>query len=271
MTYPNPNQYPPQRQQWSGPPSGHPVYPPYSIYPPPAPRANSMAVAALILAFLFPFIGLVLGYIARSQIRRTGEGGGGLATAAIVIGWIWVASLVVIGISLGVIVGLASIPSTQETEPTSQPTITPGTGQPTAPGALTFPGMEEGDAAANAGDTVTINDVSVTAGPLFDATRLGKPYLCSTVTVTNNSKKSIMASDSDWKIQTPRGSVVPAMSFADHNPFGRGEIASGGGMASGDLCISQDQESTEGTWVVLYDPYSYSTSSSGRVGWINKR
>lgn len=50
-----------------------------------------MAIAALILVFLFYPVGIVLGHVARGQIKRTGEGGRGLATAALVIGYLQLA------------------------------------------------------------------------------------------------------------------------------------------------------------------------------------
>jgi hypothetical protein len=50
-----------------------------------------MAIAALILVFVFYPIGIVLGHVARGQIKRTGEGGRGFATAALVIGYLQVA------------------------------------------------------------------------------------------------------------------------------------------------------------------------------------
>ncbi|MEV8439801.1 DUF4190 domain-containing protein [Actinosynnema sp. NPDC051121] len=62
------------------PPYQHPGY-----YPPPR-QTNGMAVAALITAFLFSPAGIVLGVVARKQIRRTGEEGWGMATAGLVIG-----------------------------------------------------------------------------------------------------------------------------------------------------------------------------------------
>jgi hypothetical protein len=34
-------------------------------------------------------LGIILGHVARSQIKRTGEGGRGLATAALIIGWVF--------------------------------------------------------------------------------------------------------------------------------------------------------------------------------------
>jgi hypothetical protein len=47
-----------------------------------------MAILALVLAFVFAPAGLVLGIIARKQIRQTGEEGSGLALAGIIIGGI---------------------------------------------------------------------------------------------------------------------------------------------------------------------------------------
>jgi hypothetical protein len=50
-----------------------------------------MAIAALIRVFVFYPVGIILGHVARGQIKRTGEGGRGLATAALVIGYLQVA------------------------------------------------------------------------------------------------------------------------------------------------------------------------------------
>jgi hypothetical protein len=63
----------------------------YAYAPPPP--ASGMAVAALVLAFFFPVVGLILGYVAKSEIRNSGgtKGGDGMATAAIALGWIFTA------------------------------------------------------------------------------------------------------------------------------------------------------------------------------------
>ena len=56
-------------------------------YPQPWHRpTNTMAILALIMAFVFSPAGIVLGVLARKQIRRTGEEGDGLALAGIIIG-----------------------------------------------------------------------------------------------------------------------------------------------------------------------------------------
>ena len=57
----------------------------------PVPPTNTMAILALVFAFLFAPLGIVFGIIGRRQIDRTGEGGRGLATAGLVVGIIFTA------------------------------------------------------------------------------------------------------------------------------------------------------------------------------------
>jgi len=69
---------------------------------------NANAVASLVLGLAQPFTlattaipAIVCGYVARRQIRQTGESGMGMATAGLVFGWLGVAFwtlLVIIGI-----------------------------------------------------------------------------------------------------------------------------------------------------------------------------
>jgi uncharacterized protein DUF4190 len=80
------------------PPPGYGPMPGYAPgYGAPAygPRpTNTMAILALVLAFVFAPAGLVLGIVARKQIRRTGEEGDGLALAGIIVGGIFTAIFV---------------------------------------------------------------------------------------------------------------------------------------------------------------------------------
>jgi hypothetical protein len=86
-----------------GQPYGQPYGPPVL-----APRTNGMAIAALVCGiggfFVFPasFAAVILGHIARRDIRRTGEAGSGMATAGLVLGYVGtvIAVLVIIGIIL---------------------------------------------------------------------------------------------------------------------------------------------------------------------------
>ncbi len=75
-------------------PGGQVVVPSWPPAPAVAPRTNPLAIASLACALAQPFTGgltmipaVILGHTARSQIRRTGEGGSGLATAGLVLGW----------------------------------------------------------------------------------------------------------------------------------------------------------------------------------------
>lgn len=80
-------------------------------YPPPPygqPQGtNIMAILSLVFAFVFPPVGIVLGHIAKKQIRQTGEQGDGLATAGLVLSYIFT-GLTALACCIGVIVALAS-------------------------------------------------------------------------------------------------------------------------------------------------------------------
>ena len=80
-----------------GPPPGYgqPGYGPPPGYPPGYGRpTNTMAILSLVLAFVFAPAGLILGIVARKQIRQTGEDGDGLALAGIIVGGIFTAFFV---------------------------------------------------------------------------------------------------------------------------------------------------------------------------------
>jgi len=89
-------------------PGAPPVYgaaAPY--YGAPAPKTNVLAIISMIAAILgfvwiLPFIGslggAIMGHISLNQIKRTGEGGRGMALAGVIVGWIGVA-IAVIGIA----------------------------------------------------------------------------------------------------------------------------------------------------------------------------
>ena len=98
-------QYPPAGSPSSGQPYGQAPYgqaqygqAPYGQTPYPAyeaqPRTNSLAIASLICSVaglatcISAPVGIVLGHIAKRQIRETGEAGSGMATAGLWIGYI---------------------------------------------------------------------------------------------------------------------------------------------------------------------------------------
>ena len=67
-------------------------------------QTNVLAIIAIIAAIVVPIVGVVLGFIARGQIRRSGEGGGTLAVVAIIVG-IVLTILGIIALALLVVVG----------------------------------------------------------------------------------------------------------------------------------------------------------------------
>jgi DUF1707 SHOCT-like domain/Domain of unknown function (DUF4190) len=74
-------------------------------------RTNPLAIASLACGLGQPFTGMlstipavVLGHMARREIRRTGENGMGLATAGLVLGWAGFAVLVLACLFIVVIV-----------------------------------------------------------------------------------------------------------------------------------------------------------------------
>lgn len=65
---------------------------PVAPVPPAAPagaaaaKTNTLAIVGLILAFLVSVAGIIVSAIALGQIKRTGEGGRGLAVAGVIVG-----------------------------------------------------------------------------------------------------------------------------------------------------------------------------------------
>jgi hypothetical protein len=89
--------------------ASYPPQPP--SYPPPAgSRTNGLAVASLVLGIVWlcgvgSILALVFGFMALSRIKRTGEGGRGMAIAGIVLGSI---GAIVLVISIAALAGSGS-------------------------------------------------------------------------------------------------------------------------------------------------------------------
>lgn len=92
-------------QGWQPPPPMQPPPPGYNYGPPQAQRqsTNGLAIASMVLGIVWIYwigsiLALVFGYMARKQIDQSGgrEGGRGMATAGIVLGWIGVGTLTLI-------------------------------------------------------------------------------------------------------------------------------------------------------------------------------
>jgi hypothetical protein len=93
----------------------YPVQPGYAPVFVPATKTNGFSIASLVLGILWIYwigsiLALVFGYVAKSQIDRSGglQSGRGMAIAGIVLGWIGVAVLILV-IAL-IIIGVSSEP-----------------------------------------------------------------------------------------------------------------------------------------------------------------
>ncbi|MGY1637052.1 DUF4190 domain-containing protein [Geodermatophilus sp. SYSU D00742] len=87
---------------------GQPYGPPYAYPYAPPQRTNGLAIASMVLGILWLYwigsvLALVFGYVAKSQIRERREGGAGMATAGIVLGWVGIGIL-----GLAFVAGIAS-------------------------------------------------------------------------------------------------------------------------------------------------------------------
>ena len=102
----NPQPLPPQQQPQYQPPQNQQPY----GGAPAARGYNTMAIVAFILAFFVNVVGIILGFVALSQIKKTGEQGRGLAIAAVIIGF----AEIVIGIIffIAIVAIVAANPST---------------------------------------------------------------------------------------------------------------------------------------------------------------
>lgn len=70
--------------------------PPQQGYAPVAAKTNTLAIIALVSSFFISLLGVILGHVALNQIKTTGEGGRGLAIAALVIGYLSMAFAVIL-------------------------------------------------------------------------------------------------------------------------------------------------------------------------------
>jgi hypothetical protein len=78
-------------------------------------RTNGLAVASLACGvgqvffwFLAAIPAVVLGHMARRQIRRTGEDGAGMALAGLILGWIGIAATVVFAVGIVALVAVST-------------------------------------------------------------------------------------------------------------------------------------------------------------------
>ncbi len=115
---------PPESQGAPGygtaPPYGYGQPPGYPQYQPgPKPGTDGFAIAAFVLSIIGGvLLSVVFGFVALSRIKRSGQGGRGLAIAALVISAVWVVVLAVL-VAIAVAAGPARDTGGAVTKPTS--------------------------------------------------------------------------------------------------------------------------------------------------------
>lgn len=89
-------------------PAAPPAYPAAPGYAAPAATGSDpgkvLGIVALVVVFFFSLIGLILGYVARSQSKKAGVSNTP-AKVAIILGWIFL----VVGIIVGIIVTVVAV------------------------------------------------------------------------------------------------------------------------------------------------------------------
>ncbi len=93
MSYDDPYQQQPPQYPYQQPGYQQPGYQQPGYYPPPGTggQTNVMAILSLVFAFVFWPVGIVLGHIAKRQIQERNEQGEGLATAGLVLSYVFAA------------------------------------------------------------------------------------------------------------------------------------------------------------------------------------
>ncbi|MDP9471521.1 MAG: hypothetical protein M3Q71_12780 [Chloroflexota bacterium] len=92
-----------------------------------------------------------------------------------------------------------------------------GTGETPAASGPTFQGQQEDDTVAEAGQSITINDVVTATTPLVEGgdPTGSNPTLCTTVTIVNNSDEPAAFNGAfDWNLQDPLARVAARPSSA---------------------------------------------------------
>lgn len=126
MSNPNdPNLQQPAAPQYSPPPPpAAPPAAPYTASPQYAPekKTNVMSIISMISSIigLFTFgilclLGVILGHISLSQIKRTNEGGKGMAITGLIVGYIgivgWIIGMIIFFVVLGMVGAAMSDPN----------------------------------------------------------------------------------------------------------------------------------------------------------------
>ena len=113
---------PAAHRPWPGPVQTVPGHQPARRPPAGSEVTNGLAVASLVCGLMEVFTlgitaipAVILGHVARGQIRRNGERGDGMATTGLVLGWLGIAFfvLIVVGVAAMAVTGGHAVINTQ--------------------------------------------------------------------------------------------------------------------------------------------------------------
>ena len=157
--------------------------------------------------------------------------------------------------------------ATQEEQAASASTIDSGgsgdSGDPTS--TTTYNGIQKGDVAVNAGESITAKGVTITSSALMSGNDVLGPTACTGVTIQNASGKEIDFNILEFELLSPSGAIVNVGLTGSDNMLQPGKLIDGG-STSGDVCFDADL-AAGGQFVVLYKPLSF--YSSHREAWVN--
>jgi len=237
----------------------------YAGAPAQQPAKKGLAVAALVLGIIailgclipvlnvvsivLALLAIVLGAVAMRAARKGRAGGKGMALAGIIL-----SVLAIIGAVLANVLFGAAVESISDSVEQQQAAD--------AEAANQFPGATADDVVAGAGETLTVNDVDVTATAIAPQSNTLGSFLCSTVTYVNNGADQATFNTFDWKLQDPAGAARTVGLFGD-NDLQSGDLAPGG-TVSGDVCFEGTGE--PGQYILLYEGSLFGTE---RGAWIN--
>lgn len=133
--------------------------------------------------------------------------------------------------------------------------------------APAFPGVQDSDVVGQAGEDLTLGDLTVSSTALIEGDATFGPTLCTTAVLNNGSSDTIDFNLFDWKLQSPAGTILNSGIGGSENIINSGQLAPGG-TTTGDICFDADTAET-GQYVVLYEPvFSF---FSDRGAWVSTR
>ena len=138
-----------------------------------------------------------------------------------------------------------------------------GSGDPTS--TTTYNGIQKGDVAVNAGESITAKGVTITSSALASGNDVLGPTACAGVTIQNASGKEVDFNILEFELLSSSGTIINTGFTGSDNMLQSGKLIDGG-STSGDVCFDTDLAGG-GQFVVLYEPLSF--YSSHREAWVN--